>query len=686
MTMRVCLLAGVACAVFAAPAFAQDDSPAAAPDYDNPPIIVTGHGLEATPSVIAYSTVTLDAEQITATGSGRIEDALMNIAGFQQFRRSDSRSANPTAQGVTLRALGGNAASRTLVVLDGVPMVDPFFGHVPLSAIDPNLIDSIRVTKGGGSGPFGAGALSGTIEMTSADAAALGPVSGQVLVNDRGETEAEAALTSRWDSGFAVVSGRWDRGEGFWTTPKDQRVAASARARFDDWSAGARVVQSLGGDVELQVKGLAFESNRTLRFQGADNWTQGEDLSARLIGRGEWQFDVLGYGQWRNFSNIVVSSSTYTKTLDQRNTPATGIGGKAEVRPPVGGGHTLRLGSDFRQSDGDLQEYRFIASGAGNGYRVAGGTNSDLGFFAEDDYSIGPVMITGGVRADRWSIRDGYQLNYNQNGTLTTAPADNNNPAYPSRSGWDFSWRAGATADVMRGVRVRAAAYTGLRQPTVNELYRPFVVFPVTTRANPDLDNERLRGYEAGLDFTAAKGVQFGLTLFDNKVKDAIANVTLSSSPSATIRQRQNVDAIRSKGIELSANVGSGPVKFTGSLTYVDAKVEASGAQAGLDGNRPSQTPDFAASGTLSWEPWDKWRLAATVRYVADQFEGDDETGVLPAATTVDLFAEVPIKGKLSLVLRAENLLDETVYTRNQDGSIDVDTPRTVWAGFRFGY
>ncbi|MBO9601946.1 MAG: TonB-dependent receptor [Novosphingobium sp.] len=684
MTMRICLLAGVACAAISTPAFAEDDGPVTAPPAD-PPIIVTGHGLDATPAVTAYSTVTLDADQISSTGSGRIEDALSNVAGFQQYRRSDSRSANPTAQGVTLRALGGNAASRTLVLLDGVPMVDPFFGHVPLSAIDPNLIDQIRVTKGGGSGPFGAGALSGTIEMESADAASLGPVSGQVLVDNRGETESEAALTSQWGSGFAVVNGRWDRGDGFWTTPKNQRVPASVRASFDDWSAGARIVQSLGGDVQLQVKGLAFQSNRTLRYEGADNWTQGEDVSARLIGRGEWQFDVLAYGQWRNFSNIVVSSTSFAKTLDQRDTPADGFGGKAEIRPPVGGGHTLRLGADFRQSDGDLREYRFLASGAGNGYRVAGGTNSDVGLFAEDDYTLGPILLTGGLRADRWSLRDGYQLNYNQNGTLTTNPSDNNNPAYPDRSGWDVSWRAGATFDAARGVRLRAAAYTGLRLPTLNELYRPFAVFPVTTRANPDLQNEQLRGYEAGIDFTPSRSLQLAFTAFDNKVDHAIANVTVVAPND---RQRQNVDAIRSKGIEFSAQIGAGPIKLAGSLSYVDAEVEASGAQIALNGRRPAQTPDFTASTTLSWEPKDRWRLAATLRYVAKQFENDDETGVLPGATTVDLYAQVPIAGRFSLVLRAENLFDATVYTRNQGGTqgIDLDTPRTIWGGFRFGY
>jgi iron complex outermembrane receptor protein len=37
----------------------------------------------------------------------------------------------------------------------------------------------------------------------------------------------------------------------------------------------------------------------------------------------------------------------------------------------------------------------------------------------------------------------------------------------------------------------------------------------------------------------------------------------------------------------------------------------------------------------------------------------------------------------LSLVVRAENLFDETVITRNQGGSIDLGTPRTLWLGLR---
>src|SRR5690606_32883529 len=130
----------------------------------------------------------------------------------------------------------------------------PFFGHIPLSALSPNQLDVIRVTRGGGSGPFGSGALAGAIELESVDAAELGVMNAQGFVNDRGDTELEASLAPRWDSGFATVSGRWDRGDGFRTTPESQLTPASVNAAYESWSASGRVVQSIGPDLSLQVR------------------------------------------------------------------------------------------------------------------------------------------------------------------------------------------------------------------------------------------------------------------------------------------------------------------------------------------------------------------------------------------------------------------------------------------------
>jgi outer membrane receptor protein involved in Fe transport len=336
----------------------------------------------------------------------------------------------------------------------------------------------------------------GTIDLTSANADTLGLFSGKALVDDRGETELSGTLAPKLGAGFATISGRWDRGQGFWTTPKSQRVPASVRARYDSWSTTARAVAPLTDEIEIQGRGMLFEDNRTLRFAGADTGSSGQDASIRLVGRGDWAFDALAYVQARDFHNVVISSTTFTKTLDQRRTPSTGVGGKIELRPPVGKAHVLRFGADLRIADAELQEENY-AAGAVTRRRRAGGRNTDLGLFAEDDWTLGNVVLTAGLRADRWTIRDGFLRETNPAGTVVLA-----NNVYPGREGWEPSLRGGAVWHAGSGLSLRTAAYSGLRMPTINELYRSFVVFPVTTNANAALKNEKLRGLRSGVDFT----------------------------------------------------------------------------------------------------------------------------------------------------------------------------------------
>lgn len=635
-------------------------------------IVVTGEGLPDTPATPAYNVQVIEREQLVSTASGRIEDALAAVAGFQQFRRSDSRSSNPSAQGATLRALGGNASSRAAVLLDGVPMADPFFGFIPFAAIAPERLESVRVTRGGGSGPFGAGALAGTIELTSADAASLGRFGGHAHVNGRGGNETAAHVAGDLGSGFGVVSGRWDRGKGFWTTPAEDRVVASARAAYDSFSIQARGVAPLTGTVEVQARVLIYDDRRTLRFDGADSSSTGQDASLRMVGRGEWQFDVLGYLQARNFTNTVISSTRFVPVLDQRNTPSTGLGGKFELRPPVGDGNVLRLGADYRSNEGELYETSISAfTGAIRERRNAGGTNTDLGFFAENDFLLGPLTLTAGVRLDHYTIREGFYTARDADGVALTQQR------FADRAGWEESFRGGALYDVGGGLSLRAAAYTALRLPTLNELYRPFVVFPVTTNANAALENERLEGVEAGFDFRPSDALDLSLTAFDNRVKGAIANVTLD----AVTRQRQNIDAVRARGIEAGAKAKFGNLRFDGSISHTDAQARQDGAA--FDGNRPAQTAAWAGTATISYRIGTTGLVSATVRHIGKQFEDDLETDALPAVTTLGAYAEIPMSNRFSLVLRGENLTDEAIVTRNQVGSIDYGVPRTLWVGVK---
>ena len=104
---------------------------AATPALAQEEVVVTGRGLAARPGDKAADVVTIDSARIAQNASDRLESVLADVAGLQQFRRSDSRSANPTSQGISLRGIGGNASSRALLILDGVPQADPFGGGAP---------------------------------------------------------------------------------------------------------------------------------------------------------------------------------------------------------------------------------------------------------------------------------------------------------------------------------------------------------------------------------------------------------------------------------------------------------------------------------------------------------------------------------------------------------------------------
>ena len=184
---------------------------------------------------------------------------------------------------------------------------------------------------------------------------------------------------------------------------------------------------------------------------------------------------------------------------------------------------------------------------------------------------------------------------------------------FADRRGTEATARGGVLVHAARWVDVRAAAYAGFRLPTLNELYRPFVVFPITTQANADLAPERLRGIEGGIDVRPAEGVDVNLTAFYNRLGDAIGNVTIATN----LRRRDNVRAIVARGIEASLAWRRGPFALTASYALSDSRVDAPGTA--LDRLAPAQSPRHAASATLAWAPRTGPSLSVTARYVGEE-------------------------------------------------------------------
>ena len=659
------------------------------PDPPQAAIVITGTALPEPNAERVYAVEKIGRREIERSPSHELDQLLKTVPGVQLFRRSDARSGHPTSQGATLRALGGNASSRALLVFDGVPQSDPFGGWINWPAYDSQGLAEVRVVRGGGSVGNGPGALAGTIEMTSRSDSG---VSGEIDGGTRDSMEARGRVGLGVGGGILSLSGQAERGDGFIPITRHTRGPADRPAAYRGWNGRGRWVAPLGGEVDVQASLDGFHDWRTRGTDFSANRTNGADAALRLVGRGRWAWSALGYWQWRNlrssFASLSAGRATATRVSLQDSVPSHGIGGSVEVRPPMPSGIELRIGADARRTDGETRELFSYVAGQPTRRRFAGGQTWTSGAFAEASTDLGGITLTGGARLDHWRIADGHLFER----TIATGAVLRDEHDDP-RDGWLPTARGGISAPLGNGFGLRSAAYLGWRMPTLNELFRPFRAGPDATAANPNLDPERLAGAEAGVDY--AKGpLKLSLTGFVNRLKDAIANVSLGQGPGAfpgvgfvpaggTYSQRQNVAAVKVRGIEASATWSKGPWSLVAGASLTRAWIQASGAAAFLDGLRPAQTLKFGATLSASWQSGGKG-AAVVVRRVSAQFDDDLNNDVLKGATTVDAFASWPASNRLQLVARGENLTNALVMAGiGGDGSIERATPRTLWIGIR---
>ncbi len=238
---------------------------------------------------------------------------------------------------------------------------------------------------------------------------------------------------------------------------------------------------------------------------------------------------------------------------------------------------------------------------------------------------------------------------------------------------------------------------SGFRAPTLTELYRQFSVGAVVTRPNSDLGPERLVGGELGLNFAPVKNLTTRVTLFDNRVKNPVSNVTLTP----TLAQKQNLGRTRIRGVQTDLEYRLGLAwRLTGAYLYNEATVTDGGvANAGLVGKYLAQVPKHRGSAQLSYAHPKLATLALSVQMQGAQFNDDQNLNAIPAATlteagydadqppglpgytVVDVSASRSVGRNVEVFVGAQNLFDQVYFVQTNPSTIG--TPRLVNAGVR---
>ena len=107
----------------------------------------------------------LGHEELERSAVSSTDDFLRQLPSFNSERPGSSRGLDPANQAVTFRGLGGSSASRALVLVDGVPLNEPFAGWVSWSRIPLVSVERIEVIPGPGAGAWGNQSLGGVIHL-----------------------------------------------------------------------------------------------------------------------------------------------------------------------------------------------------------------------------------------------------------------------------------------------------------------------------------------------------------------------------------------------------------------------------------------------------------------------------------------------------------------------------------------
>jgi outer membrane receptor protein involved in Fe transport len=643
-------------------------------------VVVEASRLPDAESGAPFTIHVVDQTDLQRAPQLRLDDILRaEVPGFSLFRRNSSRTANPTTQGITLRNFGPSGAGRTLVLLDGIPLNDPFAGYVLWSQVPPASIESVLVNSGGGAGLFGNSALAGTIFLLSKSMDAnAGFVEGLIGNAETYEVDLGATVVGKRFAA-AIFVDRFSTG-GYPVIAPNQRGPVDNNASADSNLFDLRTEWQLSPDSSLRFAGRHFEEERGNGTIFTRNETDGSDFSAvftHKFPRQQAELRLSAYGQVRQFSSTFSSVNAArdieTPALDQYDVPAEAVGASAVVSMKAGENHQLTLGTDTRWVEGETNE-AFLWNGTQfTRLRQAGGEQFFGGVFAEDTWSVSSkTTIVGGLRVDHWELFDGVRKE-----TVRATGAVITDSRFPDREGDEINGRIGARVKATETLALRSAIYTGFRVPTLNELYRPFRVGNDVTNPNPELKPEHLVGGEIAAEWQATPTFRLTGTGFLNRMEDAVSNVTLSSGPGGVVRQRQNVDLVVAPGFESTAEwqiISS--LRLKASYLFTHPTIERA-ADPGLKGKLLAQTPENVFTAGMEWIPTASWTVNAQLRYSDRQFEDDQNSRVLAPFTTFDVAVMYQFSQHASAAIRIENLFDTQIETgKSADGILSIGAPR----------
>jgi iron complex outermembrane recepter protein len=492
---------------------------------------------------------------------------------------------DPTGQSINMRGLGN---ARSLVLIDGVPALDPFYNTVQWNQVPMSSIESIEVVRGGVSSLWGNYGMGGVININtknisnskneaSVSYGAFGTgnvaVSKDLAVND--------ALKLRFSADYFNTEGYVNPATispaTLWGKTKTlPNVATAQQAPLQPGMSNASAQNSnmrMQGNMKFSQdtdgffragystmadlsSGYSFATNLIQTTNIAGGTSTKLDVDKKIIVSGFYQNEIFNKqnGATTNPSGTTAGTPTSTPYISSTyQDPSTSGGASASFN------HDLRnsvieqyiVGIDLRQINASNFANSIATANCGSGVGTScsasagtpnpqylGQTNVGVAYAKATQNFSGlmgqiksntnvPFQTTLSARVDQYTSN--VPIYY-------VAGANGYNPSYTNAQvvkQTKLSPNLGLLYQLSKGWNLRASAYQAFHAPGMNNMLRSYGSPGKSySFANPNLTPENMTGYEAGTDYRWNSGfVQ--ITGFNNFIKNAVYGATLSQSSAA---------------------------------------------------------------------------------------------------------------------------------------------------------
>jgi outer membrane receptor protein involved in Fe transport len=663
--------------------FVASQAAAAEPETTMGAVVVTATRTERNLNDVPESVSVVDAQTISDTPGQALDDVLRRAPSID-LPGAASYQVHPTANSISMRGLGG---IRALVLLDGVPINDPFFGYMQWSRVPLEFVDQVEVVRGSGATLWGNYAMGGVINIRTRQPAQTG-----VIVQGAGgsygtyRADVIGSLVPTDNIRLSLGGGRFHT-DGFMQIGDEDRGPINVPTEFTTDNAALRgeikltegltartSVDFFDNDQTLQTR-RSTNSQRTWNYSGALTQELGtsSDLTLTLFGSdSDFETDNTG-----GFDGVPENEAEFLQ--NHHDTPVDDLGASLVWTRMRESGwlRSMSFGSDFHRISGEDVASIYDETGALVRTDVGRGKQRFIGGFGQASIRpVEPLEILASVRYQEFRNYDAFD---GTPGGLGNAPDRSESSLDPR-----ISMRYALTSTLA----LRGAVYKGFRAPNLDNLYRAFSVPFGIFQANPELEPENLEGGELGFDIHT-HDLRLQLTGYYNTIDDLLTsrNLEFAELPPGFFFGSRNINAgeARSQGVELEAawQLGAG-FSTVLAYTYADSQITESELDPASVGRQIGGVARNRAYLALTYQSPLGWRVTPQFRWVESSFADNAHTLPVDEQNVVSLAASYPFSDAFEAYVQIENLLDEEYIADNSGFNPPLrGTPFSLLVGVR---